>query len=225
MTVGSVVAAGSAGCEKCPYPGCTFAFDPERCTNKDADGEWCNQLFHHMCQTELEMEAWRKSTHNVDELIAARTGNPFESATTKICCHAYWSHFACLFIFAELSQSAWTMDAHVWQKAACRVEEEQLRKNNSELSIDDVAVWIESNKGLEGRFCWFETLARETNFYQKIARRLLSIGTVGSIDVERRAKGLKHEILSKARNRLSDDQAIIIWHVREFASSSQRKSR
>ena len=89
MTVGSVVAAGSAGCEKCPYPGCTFAFDPERCTNKDADGEWCNQLFHHMCQTELEMEAWRKSTHNVDELIAARTGNPFESATTKICYHCH----------------------------------------------------------------------------------------------------------------------------------------
>jgi len=35
------------------------------------------------------MEAWRKSTHNVDELIAARTGNPFESATTKICYHCH----------------------------------------------------------------------------------------------------------------------------------------
>ena len=101
------------------------------------------------------------------------------------------------------------------KKLPAAVEEEQLLKNNSELSIDDVAVWIESNKGLEGRFCWFETLARETNFYQKIARRLLSIGTVGSIDVERRAKGLKHEILSKARNRLSDDQAIILYGMSE----------
>ena len=54
------------------------------------------------------------------------------------------------------------------KKLPAVVEEEQLRKNNSELSIDDVAVWIESNKGLEGRFCWFETLARETNFYQKL---------------------------------------------------------
>jgi hypothetical protein len=89
MTVGSVVAAGSAGCKKCPYPRCTFAFDPERCTNKDADGERCNQLFHHICQTELEMEVWRKSTQNVDELIAAGTGNPFESATTKICYHCH----------------------------------------------------------------------------------------------------------------------------------------
>ena len=89
MTVGTVVAAGSAGCEKCPYPGCPFALDPERCTNNNANGEQCNQLFHHMCQTEHEMEVWRKSTHNVDELIAARMGNPFESATTKICYHCH----------------------------------------------------------------------------------------------------------------------------------------
>ena len=95
------------------------------------------------------------------------------------------------------------------------VDPEQLIKNNSKLSIDDVAAWIENNKGLEGRFAWCETLARETNFYQKIARKLLSVSAVGSIDVEQRAKGLKHEILSKARNRLSDNQAIALHGMSE----------
>ena len=86
MTVGGAVADGSSGCEKCPYPECAFSFDPERCTNNN-DGNQCNQIFHYLCQTDLEMKVWLKSTHDVDELIAAGMVNPFESVTTKICYH------------------------------------------------------------------------------------------------------------------------------------------
>lgn len=95
------------------------------------------------------------------------------------------------------------------------VDDEQLVANNNALSIDDVAAWIESNNGIEGRFTWFESLARGTKLYQQVAKPLLSIGTVGSIDVERKSKTLKHEILSKLRNKLSDDQAITLYGMSE----------
>ena len=102
------------------------------------------------------------------------------------------------------------------------VDLEQLIKSNSTLSIDDVAAWIENKKGLEGQFAWYETLSRETNFYQENSRKLLSIGTIGSIDVERRAKGLKYEILNNARNRLSEDQAITLCGTSENLSHVQK---
>ena len=95
------------------------------------------------------------------------------------------------------------------------VNDEQLLANNNALSIDVVTAWIERNEGIEGRFTWFETLARGTDFYQKVAKPLLSIGTVGSMDVERRAKTVKEDIMSKKRNRLSDDQAITLYGMSE----------
>eukprot|EP00985_Skeletonema_marinoi_P031477 scaffold37707_cov119-Skeletonema_marinoi.AAC.1 len=42
-------------------------------------------------------------------------------------------------------------------------------------------------------------------FYQKVAKPLLSMGTVGSMDCERRAKPLKHTIVTSKRNRLKDE--------------------
>ena len=68
---------------------------------------------------------------------------------------------------------------------------------------------------MEGRFCFFDAYHEEDPFYQKIARPLLSIGTVGSISTERSAKSLKHDILSLKRNRLSDEQAVILYRVGE----------
>jgi len=47
--------------------------------------------------------------------------------------------------------------------------------------------------------------------YQLIARPLFSMGTVGSINTERSAKGLKHDIRSLKRNRLSNDQVMILY--------------
>ena len=43
----------------------------------------------------------------------------------------------------------------------------------------------------------------------------MSIGTVGSMDVERRAKDLKHEILCPKRNKLSPDQAVTLYGMSE----------
>ncbi len=93
-----------------------------------------------------------------------------------------------------------------------QVTADQLKQNNSELTID---VWKKKGGNLRGRLIWWETFARHTDLYQKIAKPLMSVGTVGSMDVERSAKGLKHEILCPKRNKLSTDQAETLFGMSE----------
>ena len=67
-----------------------------------------------------------------------------------------------------------------------------------------------------GRAAWldartlsvFLTRAANFEFYQKVAKPLLSMRTVGSIDVERRVKGIKGTILTKKRNKLQDPKGV-----------------
>ena len=55
-----------------------------------------------------------------------------------------------------------------------------------------------------------------TELYRQIVRPLLSNRAVGSINTEHGVKGLKeHDILSLKRNRLSDDQAMILYQCSE----------
>jgi hypothetical protein len=96
-----------------------------------------------------------------------------------------------------------------------QVTADQLKKNNSELTIDDVIAWKKNGGNLRGRLIWWETFARHTDLYKQIAKPLMSVGTVGSMDVERSAKGLKHEILCPKRNELSTDQAVTLFGMSE----------
>ena len=41
------------------------------------------------------------------------------------------------------------------------------------------------------------------------------VNSTGGINTERSAKGLKHDILSLKRNRLSDDQALVLYRSAE----------
>ena len=59
---------------------------------------------------------------------------------------------------------------------------EELIRNNNKLTIDEVEEWIVSNDGIKGRLRFFETFARNNDFYMKVAKPLLSMRTTGSID-------------------------------------------
>ena len=92
---------------------------------------------------------------------------------------------------------------------------EQLKENNKQFSIADVKHWVVESGAITGRFQFFETYAASNKFYQKIAKPLLSMRTVGSIDVERRVKPIKPAILTKKRNRLQDPKGVALFRASE----------
>ena len=87
---------------------------------------------------------------------------------------------------------------------------EELQKNNKSFGIKDVVNYVETTGAISGRLGWFECYAGSSDFYRFVAKPLLSMGTVGSMDCERRAKPLKNTILTKERNRLSDPTGVAL---------------
>ncbi len=60
---------------------------------------------------------------------------------------------------------------------------------------------------------FFEVYARFSPLYQQVEKHLLSMKSVGSMDVERTAKHFKHYMLSKNRNRLSDERGVVMFRA------------
>jgi hypothetical protein len=68
-------------------------------------------------------------------------------------------------------------------------------------------------KTLMGDFISFLAYARFSPLYQQVGKRLLSMKSVGSMDVERMAKPFKHSILTKDRNALSNEKGIVLFRA------------
>ena len=82
-------------------------------------------------------------------------------------------------------------------------------------TLKDVQDWVLKHDGITGALRWFEAYAPNNAFYQKVAKPLLSIRTTGSIDVERAVKPIKGCVLTKQRNRLSNNKAIVLFRLSE----------
>ena len=90
---------------------------------------------------------------------------------------------------------------------------EELEVNNSEFTLAQVRDWVVAHMHPEGRFHFFKFKVYRPNslFYQRIALPLLSMRTTGSIDVERAVKPFKNGMLTKDKNRLSDEKGIVVF--------------
>ena len=87
---------------------------------------------------------------------------------------------------------------HVFEEPLPRaVSNEQLKVNNTNFTIEEVKDWVERHGSVNGRFLFFETFVPNNEFYQKVAKPLLSMRTVGSMDVQRIIKPIKQDILTK----------------------------
>lgn len=73
------------------------------------------------------------------------------------------------------------------------LSDEELQRIQKTLTIKDVQKWVGKTGGHNSRLAFFEMFdyARESDFYQIVAKLLLSIPTAGSIPVEREAMSLK----------------------------------
>jgi len=85
-----------------------------------------------------------------------------------------------------------------------------LKENNKSFGIKDVMKYSKDTGAIMGRMQWFECYAGSSDFYRLVAKPLLSMGTVGSMDCERRAKPMKNLILTRDRNRLLDPTGVAL---------------
>ena len=86
-----------------------------------------------------------------------------------------------------------------------------MKFNNSEFTLAQVRDWVVAHRHLEGHFRFFKVYRPNSLFYQRIALPLLSMRTTGSIDVERAAKPYKNSMITRDRNRLSDEKGIVLF--------------
>ena len=99
---------------------------------------------------------------------------------------------------------------------------DNLIMNNKMFTIDDVEAWVLKHECIMGRFSFFETWMRNNDFYQRIVKPLLSTRSCGSIDVERAVKPMKHNILTKKRNRLGDAKGIVLFRASQNLQHLQK---
>jgi hypothetical protein len=76
-----------------------------------------------------------------------------------------------------------------------------------------VLEWVKKYENIDGHFRFFEVYARFSPLYQQAGKHLLSMKSVGSMDVERTAKPFKHCIITKDRNRLSDAKGVVMFRA------------
>jgi hypothetical protein len=60
--------------------------------------------------------------------------------------------------------------------------------NNKKFTVAEVVKFVEKSGNISSWFHFFETSAENSDFYLLLAKPILSLGTVGSIDIERRVK-------------------------------------
>jgi hypothetical protein len=95
------------------------------------------------------------------------------------------------------------------------VSAEQLEINNEAITVQEVITWVEETNNVSARLEFFDTFGSNNLFYILVARPLLSMRTVGSMDVERKVKPVKEKILTKYRNRLKDPKGVALFRLRE----------
>jgi 2-polyprenyl-3-methyl-5-hydroxy-6-metoxy-1,4-benzoquinol methylase len=97
------------------------------------------------------------------------------------------------------------------------VSAEQLEINNKAITIAEVISFMEETKNVTARIEFFNTFGSNNIFYiMMVARPLLSMRTVGSMDVERMVKPIKHTIMTKHRNRrLKDPKGVALFRLSE----------
>ncbi len=68
-------------------------------------------------------------------------------------------------------------------------------------------------KTLMGAFVSLKHISCFSPLYHQVGKRLLSMKSVGSMDVECMAKPFKHSILTKDRNALGDEKGIVLFRA------------
>jgi hypothetical protein len=94
-------------------------------------------------------------------------------------------------------------------------QSQRIRKRK--FTLDHVVEWVEKYENIDGHFCFVKAYAHLSPLYQQAGKRLLSMTSIGSMDVECMAKLFKHCILTKTKNRnaLSNEKEIVLFRAEQ----------
>jgi hypothetical protein len=81
------------------------------------------------------------------------------------------------------------------------------------LTLDRVVEWVEKYENIDGCFRFFEAYACFSPLYQQVRKRLLSMKSIVSMDVECMAKLFKHCILTKDKHSPSNEKGIVLFRA------------
>jgi hypothetical protein len=73
--------------------------------------------------------------------------------------------------------------------------------------------WVEKYENIDGQVCFFEAYAHFSPLYQQVGKCLLSMKSFGPMDMECTAKPFKHCILTKDRNKLTNEKGIVLFRA------------
>ena len=91
-----------------------------------------------------------------------------------------------------------------------RISEENTMKT---INIKDVSDWVKRTGGHNSKLAWFCAWKPNSLLYQKVAKRLLSLRSTGSMSVERIAKPMKNFVYSKSRRRMDLKRSSMLLRV------------
>ena len=80
-------------------------------------------------------------------------------------------------------------------------------------TYEEIKHLVNIQKGIEGLLNWWEISHGQSLIYRHIARRVLSLPSVGSMAVERVAKPLKHMVMTHARSHTGSETASLLLRV------------
>jgi len=90
--------------------------------------------------------------------------------------------------------------------AHAKLSDIQIVIDQNKLTLNEVSEWVLKTGGHDSRLQFF-TILSQNRIYDKIVEPLLSVRSTGSIVVERVAKPMKNDVLSKFRQRLGEERA------------------
>ena len=88
-----------------------------------------------------------------------------------------------------------------------------MNENNKQILVAEVKCQPVESGAITSHVQFFETNMANNAFYQKIAKHLLLMHTVGSISIEQRVKPINHTILIKKRSCLQDPKGVALFRV------------
>jgi len=90
---------------------------------------------------------------------------------------------------------------------------------------EDFKTWFVGTGSMGARLNWFGTSTANSEFFLKVAKPLISIHTVISINVERKVNPIKYTIMTNKCNHLKDPKGFVLYRAQKNLKHGMRAKK